>query len=1096
MSTELDKLYYTLDADATPYNAALKQAESQSTATAKKIDSAWQTTMQSINNSTGVANAGFKSAADSAAYFSKAIGDTAQQQRDLAAIAKQTFSTDIPQALKSTNDGLQTLINQNVGVAASFKDAAASAAVFDNILGVTAQKQRELADLTRQQMAIGAGGGVEAAGIDFQQVINDTTGVSRSFTSAETSAAAFGEVLGDTQSKQKALAEYARTGVKDALDDMGNAFEASGNNASKMREALAEVHELLSGRWKNAISTATIELANFGVLGIAATVAAVAAIPVAFLAAAVSVENSTARIQRAIAAAGGAGGLTATQAQNLAGSVASPGMSYSSSLNVITALNSRGNVPAAYQGQVASAVPGYAAATNSTLSDAAAKLEQILADPAQGAAQLKDQFNALSQSQVQEVQELERQGESQRALGVVIDAITDRFKGLDEPTTALGRAWENLTTNVENIVTRIGNEGEKLANIATKGSASPQARASYLGDLQNRSPAETEELTNLQNQLLAKAVTDQLAASQAALNKQLDKTIANGQPLAEAYSGIVGQSEKFTDDTAALSSEIDALNQKLAKTPGDVQLLKDQAEATFALSSVALAAANQQTPATTAAQAAADARQVAAAPVNQRARLQATLGAQRQYQQNLGNPQTALYAGSILGSQLSTVGLSQQTSNKDTIQSTLDQADAQQKLADALEVSAAAGRDQQLVNQAHDAFLKGTITDENAYLAALRDESKAQLSATSADTIRNLEDQAASQERLTAALGQGAAAEQNQQNIEKTRAAVLSGATTDATAYLNALTRITDAERDANSVRQDRSLEEEVQERQLELSLLGQTDTAQQTELANLKTRNQLIDEGYQENTAAFNDELSKRTQLNAELVQTTQKTQQIKDAAEGVAQGFTTAFDTVIHGGSLNDALGQIVDGITQVIEKVFILIPLEKELQQLMEEISNTPAPGSGGSGGGFFGSILSSVGSFLGLGGSGGTAGASAAASDFADFAANGMAFGSKGERYLADGDVLGGTTRFNTASGPVVAGEKGPDSEALLPLARGPDGKLGVQSNGSGAGQIIQVVQNISFAPDIPSLVRQQIAAAAPQMAAYAVTAVKQTALRGG
>lgn len=63
--------------------------------------------------------------------------------------------------------------------------------------------------------------------------------------------------------------------------------------------------------------------------------------------------------------------------------------------------------------------------------------------------------------------------------------------------------------------------------------------------------------------------------------------------------------------------------------------------------------------------------------------------------------------------------------------------------------------------------------------------------------------------------------------------------------------------------------------------------------------------------------------------------------------------------------------------------------------------------------------------------------------------GLKFAMGGIKPFADGGVIGTPTYFPLTSGGVgLAGEAGP--EAILPLTRGPDGSLGVASNGGGSG----------------------------------------------
>lgn len=69
-------------------------------------------------------------------------------------------------------------------------------------------------------------------------------------------------------------------------------------------------------------------------------------------------------------------------------------------------------------------------------------------------------------------------------------------------------------------------------------------------------------------------------------------------------------------------------------------------------------------------------------------------------------------------------------------------------------------------------------------------------------------------------------------------------------------------------------------------------------------------------------------------------------------------------------------------------------------------------------------------------------------------------------FANGGVVGGPTRFPMRGGFGLMGEAGP--EAIMPLTRGADGKLGVRSAGSAA---VNVVMNIST-PDVSGFQRSQ------------------------
>lgn len=70
----------------------------------------------------------------------------------------------------------------------------------------------------------------------------------------------------------------------------------------------------------------------------------------------------------------------------------------------------------------------------------------------------------------------------------------------------------------------------------------------------------------------------------------------------------------------------------------------------------------------------------------------------------------------------------------------------------------------------------------------------------------------------------------------------------------------------------------------------------------------------------------------------------------------------------------------------------------------------------------------------------------------FAADGRVFNSAGVTAFANGGVVGGPTIFPFANGVGLMGEAGP--EAIMPLARGADGKLGVSAaNGNSAPNVV-------------------------------------------
>ena len=83
------------------------------------------------------------------------------------------------------------------------------------------------------------------------------------------------------------------------------------------------------------------------------------------------------------------------------------------------------------------------------------------------------------------------------------------------------------------------------------------------------------------------------------------------------------------------------------------------------------------------------------------------------------------------------------------------------------------------------------------------------------------------------------------------------------------------------------------------------------------------------------------------------------------------------------------------------------------------------------------------------------------------ADGSAFSSGRVRAFAQGGVVTGPTTFPMRGATGLMGEAGP--EAIMPLARGPDGRLGVAAAGGGGGGT--VVVNIST-PDVDGFRRSR------------------------
>ena len=111
----------------------------------------------------------------------------------------------------------------------------------------------------------------------------------------------------------------------------------------------------------------------------------------------------------------------------------------------------------------------------------------------------------------------------------------------------------------------------------------------------------------------------------------------------------------------------------------------------------------------------------------------------------------------------------------------------------------------------------------------------------------------------------------------------------------------------------------------------------------------------------------------------------------------------------------------------------------------------------------------------------------------FSANGNVFqGGSHVTAYANGGVVGGPTYFPMSNGKTgLMGEAGP--EAIMPLKRGPNGKLGVEASG---GQQVVVNQSFNFAANGDESVKKIIAQAAPQIAQMTQKQIMDSRRRGG
>lgn len=173
----------------------------------------------------------------------------------------------------------------------------------------------------------------------------------------------------------------------------------------------------------------------------------------------------------------------------------------------------------------------------------------------------------------------------------------------------------------------------------------------------------------------------------------------------------------------------------------------------------------------------------------------------------------------------------------------------------------------------------------------------------------------------------------------------------------------------------------------------------------------------------------------------------------------LTKAFaKNVAEGKKFDDVLKSVRQSLVETGLRL-ALSPLQLALSQGAKSITTGALGGAANEGGNLLGGLVKGVGSLLGsLFGSG--------AGSAAPFAKGGV-FSRGMVMPFAQGGVVGAPSYFPLGRGLGVMGEKG--AEAIMPLARGPDGRLGVQAGGGG--RPLSVTVNVST-PDAESFRRSE------------------------
>ena len=207
--------------------------------------------------------------------------------------------------------------------------------------------------------------------------------------------------------------------------------------------------------------------------------------------------------------------------------------------------------------------------------------------------------------------------------------------------------------------------------------------------------------------------------------------------------------------------------------------------------------------------------------------------------------------------------------------------------------------------------------------------------------------------------------------------------------------------------------------------------------------------------------ELTKRQKLEEEKLAEAKK--KVEAVASTLATETVGALRDIVNGTkTASQAFRDMAINIIQQIMNILIWQPL---IESLTNSISGAITGSAGG--GGAMGGIIGSIFGFQ-----------------------KGGAFSSGNVIPFANGGVVGSPTMFGMSGGRTgLMGEAGP--EAIMPLKRGSDGKLGVEGGGN-----VTVHQTFNFSANGDESVKKIIAQAAPKIAQMTEAKIINSRQRGG
>lgn len=194
-------------------------------------------------------------------------------------------------------------------------------------------------------------------------------------------------------------------------------------------------------------------------------------------------------------------------------------------------------------------------------------------------------------------------------------------------------------------------------------------------------------------------------------------------------------------------------------------------------------------------------------------------------------------------------------------------------------------------------------------------------------------------------------------------------------------------------------------------------------------------------------------SELAGQMAATEERTSRLREAFDFTKEtvgGFFEDFRRGLQDGE--NIWRAFANAATSAIDKV-----VDRLMNQLLDAIFEVNSAASGG-GGGFLGQVLGMVGGLFGTAsmgsGAGHNVGSGIGPGTGGVYAKGGVVSGAGISAY--SGSIVSQPTLFPFAKGVGLMGEAGP--EAILPLRRGPGGRLGVETSGGGGVHVEEHIHN--------------------------------------